>query len=43
MNILFGIFIAGILLTIVHLLNEILSELRLAKKDREDARSQGLQ
>ena len=40
MNIVFGIFIVGVLLTIANLLNEILSELRLAKRDREDARSQ---
>ena len=29
------------LLVIANLLNEILGELRLAKKDREDTRSQG--
>ena len=30
-----------LLLIIANLLNEILSELKLAKKDREDARSNG--
>ena len=31
--------IAGLLLAIVYLLNEILSEMYLAKRDREDERS----
>jgi len=39
-SVIFGIFIVVILLTIANLLNEILSELRLAKRDREDASSQ---
>ncbi len=30
-----------LLIVIANLLNEILGELKLAKKDREDARSQG--
>jgi len=31
--------IAGLLLIIVYLLNDILSEMHLAKRDREDERS----
>lgn len=40
MSIIFGIFVVGTLVIIANLLNEILSELQLAKRDREDARSQ---
>ena len=39
MNTIFGILLVGALLVIANLLNEILSELRLAKRDREDVRS----
>ena len=39
MSIIFEIFAAGVLLAIANLLNEILGELRLAKRDREDAYS----
>ena len=39
MNIIFAILLVGALLVIANLLNEILSELRLAKRDREDVRS----
>ena len=39
MNAIFGILLVGALLVIANLLNEILSELRLAKRDREDVRS----
>lgn len=40
MSIIFGIFTVGALLVITTLLIEILGELKLAKKDREDERSQ---
>jgi len=40
MSVIFEIFAAGVLLAIANLLNEILGELKLAKKDREDVRSQ---
>ena len=40
MSIIFEIFTVGALLLIATLLIEILNELRLAKKDREDERSQ---
>jgi hypothetical protein len=33
--------ITGLLFAIANLLNEILGELKLAKRDREDAHSQG--
>ena len=40
MSVLFEIFAVGVLLAIANLLNEILGELKLAKKGREDVRSQ---
>ncbi len=40
MSVVFEIFAAAALLAIASLLNEILCELRLAKKDREDTNSQ---
>jgi len=39
MSVVFEIFVAGALIAIANLLNEILGELRLAKKDREDINS----
>lgn len=40
MSIFFQLFVIVILFIIAGVLNEILGELRLAKKDREDERSQ---
>lgn len=40
MSAVFGIAVVGLLLVISALLVEILNELRLAKRDREDAHSQ---
>lgn len=40
MNAIFGILLLAALLVIANLLNEILGELKLAKRDREDVRSQ---
>ena len=39
MSLIFEIFAVGAAFVIANLLNEILGELRLAKKDREDVRS----
>jgi len=40
MSAIFGIIVVVVLVVIANLLNEILSELRLAKRDREDSKSQ---